>query len=48
MVNGVDLSGTCLGFVPKDKVITGQDVKAGDLIISLSSSGMHSNGLTLA
>jgi phosphoribosylformylglycinamidine cyclo-ligase len=48
MVNGVDLSGTCLGFVPKNKVITGQNVKAGDLIVSLSSSGIHSNGLTLA
>ncbi|MCL2143510.1 MAG: phosphoribosylformylglycinamidine cyclo-ligase [Methanomassiliicoccaceae archaeon] len=48
MVNGVDVSGTCLGFVRKDKVITGQDVNEGDLIISLASSGIHSNGLTLA
>jgi len=48
MVNGVDLSGTCLGFVNKKKVITGQDVKAGDVIVSLASSGIHSNGLTLA
>ena len=48
MVNGVDLSGTCLGFVPKDKVITGQDCKEGDLIVTLTSSGIHSNGLTLA
>jgi phosphoribosylformylglycinamidine cyclo-ligase len=48
MVNGVDLSGTCLGFVPKDKVITGQTCKKGDLIVTLKSSGIHSNGLTLA
>lgn len=48
MVNGLDLSGTCLGYVPKDKVITGQKCTEGDLIIALKSSGIHSNGLTLA
>jgi phosphoribosylformylglycinamidine cyclo-ligase len=48
MVKCVDLSGTCLGFVSKKKVITGQEVNAGDLIVSLASSGVHSNGLTLA
>ena len=48
MVNGVDLSGTCLGFVPKDRIITGQACRKGDVIVSLRSSGIHSNGLTLA
>ncbi len=48
MVNGVDLSGTCLGFVPKEKIVTGKDCEPGDLIVSLKSSGIHSNGLTLA
>ena len=48
MVKGVDLSGTCLGFVNKKKVITGQGVNEGDLIVSLASTGIHSNGLTLA
>ena len=48
MVNGLDLSGTCLGFVPKDKVVTGQTCKEGDVIVTLKSSGIHSNGLTLA
>ena len=48
MVNGLDLSGTCLGFVPKDKVVTGQACKDGDVIVTLKSSGIHSNGLTLA
>jgi len=48
LVKGVDLSGTCLGYVSKSKVITGQEVNDGDLIISLRSSGIHSNGLTLA
>ena len=47
MVNGVD-SGTCLGFVPKDRIITGQACRKGDVIVSLRSSGIHSNGLTLA
>ena len=48
MVNGVDLSGTCLGYVPKNKVVTGQDCREGDVIVTLRSSGIHSNGLTLA
>lgn len=48
MVNGLDLSGTCLGYVDKDKVVTGQDCTEGDLIVALESSGIHSNGLTLA
>ncbi|MDR0778398.1 MAG: phosphoribosylformylglycinamidine cyclo-ligase [Methanomassiliicoccaceae archaeon] len=48
MVKSVDLSGTCLGFVNKKNVITGQDVSSGDSIISLAASGVHSNGLTLA
>ncbi len=48
MVNGVDLSGTCLGYVPKDKIVTGQKCTEGDVIVSLKSSGIHSNGLTLA
>lgn len=48
IVNGVDLSGTCMGYVEKDKVITGSECAEGDLIIGLESSGIHSNGLTLA
>lgn len=48
IINGVDLSGTCLGHVQKNKIITGENCEEGDLIISLRSSGIHSNGLTLA
>jgi len=48
LVKGVDVSGTCLGYVNKKKVITGQEVNEGDLIVSLESSCVHSNGLTLA
>ncbi|MBR3409347.1 MAG: phosphoribosylformylglycinamidine cyclo-ligase [Candidatus Methanomethylophilaceae archaeon] len=48
IINGVDLSGTCLGYVEKDRIITGDKCEEGDLIVSLRSSGIHSNGLTLA
>ena len=48
IINGVDLSGTCLGYVEKDRIITGDKREEGDLIVSLRSSGIHSNGLTLA
>ena len=48
MVNGLDLSGTCLGTVDKDKIITGETCEKGDLIVALQASGLHSNGLTLA
>lgn len=43
-----DLSGTALGFVKKDQVITGSTIAAGDVILGLESSGIHSNGLSLA
>ncbi len=48
IINGVDLSGTCMGYVDKDRIITGDACREGDLIVSLRSSGIHSNGLTLA
>ena len=48
IVNGVDLSGTCMGYVEKDRVVTGEACEEGDLIVGLRSSGIHSNGLTLA
>ncbi|MDD1746416.1 MAG: phosphoribosylformylglycinamidine cyclo-ligase [Methanomassiliicoccales archaeon] len=48
MVKGVDLSGSCLGFVDKDRIVTGADIEIGDVIIGLPSSGVHSNGMTLA
>ncbi len=46
--NGFDLAGTALGFVRKDMVVTGESVVAGDAVVGLASSGVHSNGLTLA
>lgn len=45
---GVDLVGMCAGLVPLDKVNVGQEVRRGDAILGLASSGIHSNGLTLA
>ena len=48
IVKGVDLSGSALGFLTKERLVTGADVKVGDAIIGLRSSGVHSNGLTLA
>lgn len=43
-----DIAGTTLGFVKKDEIIDGSEVSAGDKIIGLPSSGIHSNGFTLA
>jgi phosphoribosylformylglycinamidine cyclo-ligase len=48
MVKGIDIAGTVLAIVKKDEVISGKDVKKGDVIIGLRSSGIHSNGLSLA
>jgi len=48
LVTGLDLSGTCLGAVRMDRIITGQDCRPGDAIVGLPSSGVHSNGLSLA
>jgi phosphoribosylformylglycinamidine cyclo-ligase len=45
---GFDLVGACFGTVPLDRVITGAHVEPGDAIVGLPSSGVHSNGLTLA
>lgn len=48
LVNGIDIAGTVLAIVKKDEIITGKDVKVGDVIVGLRSSGIHSNGLSLA
>ncbi|AFK22115.1 phosphoribosylformylglycinamidine cyclo-ligase [Pyrococcus sp. ST04] len=48
LVNGYDLAGTAIGVVKKDEVVTGEKIKPGDAVIGISSSGIHSNGLTLA
>lgn len=44
---GFDLVGMCVGIVNKDKIITGEKIEAGDIVIGLESNGLHSNGYTL-
>jgi phosphoribosylformylglycinamidine cyclo-ligase len=48
LVKGFDLAGTAIGVVDKDKVITGMNIKLGDVIVAVPSSGLHSNGYSLA
>jgi len=43
-----DVAGFCVGIVDKAKIIDGSRVKAGDAVIALPSSGLHSNGYSLA
>ncbi len=48
IVKGLDLAGMILGVVNIDEIITGEGIEVGDVVIGLKSSGIHSNGLTLA
>ena len=43
-----DLAGFIVGVVDRDKIITGKDVKPGDVLIGLPSTGLHTNGYSLA
>lgn len=42
-----DLAGFTVGVVDKKDMITGQDLKAGDILIGIASTGVHSNGFSL-
>ena len=42
-----DLAGFAVGIVDKKKLITGEKTKAGDVLIGIASSGVHSNGFSL-
>jgi phosphoribosylformylglycinamidine cyclo-ligase len=48
IVTGHELGGSCVGLVHLDAIVTGADVRPGDPVIGLPSSGLHSNGYTLA
>ena len=45
---GFDLVGFCVGLVELDAVVTGDRIEPGDTLIGIPSSGIHSNGLSLA
>ena len=45
--NEYDLAGFAVGVVEKDELITGENIKAGDTLIGIASSGVHSNGFSL-
>jgi phosphoribosylformylglycinamidine cyclo-ligase len=48
LVRGVDISGACFGTVALEEIVDGAAVRPGDAVIGLPSSGIHSNGYTLA
>jgi phosphoribosylformylglycinamidine cyclo-ligase len=48
LVRGVDVSGACFGTVALDAIVDGSAVQPGDVVIGLPSTGLHSNGYTLA
>ena len=48
LVKGFDIAGSCFGTVALDGIIDGSAVAPGDAVIGLPSSGIHSNGYTLA
>jgi phosphoribosylformylglycinamidine cyclo-ligase len=43
----LDLAATCVGVVERDEAIDGSAVRAGDVLVGLAASGLHSNGFSL-
>ena len=43
----LDFAGTCVGIVERDDIIDGSRCRAGDLVVGLPSSGLHTNGFSL-
>jgi phosphoribosylformylglycinamidine cyclo-ligase len=46
--HGIDLVGAAIGVVPRDQILTGESIEPGDVVLGVPSSGLHSNGFTLA
>jgi phosphoribosylformylglycinamidine cyclo-ligase len=46
--HGFDLVGFCVGLVDLDAIVTGATIEPGDAVVGIPSSGIHSNGLSLA
>jgi phosphoribosylformylglycinamidine cyclo-ligase len=47
-IGDYDLSGTIVGIVEKAKIIKGENIASGDVLIGIPSSGLHTNGYSLA
>tara|TARA_B100001173_G_scaffold100894_1_gene87404 strand:- start:851 stop:1786 length:936 start_codon:yes stop_codon:yes gene_type:complete len=45
--NDYDLAGFCTGIVEKNEIVDGSNIRPGDVVIGIESSGLHSNGYTL-
>ena len=45
--NDYDLAGFCTGIVEKNDIVDGSNIRPGDVVIGIESSGLHSNGYTL-
>ncbi|HYH60444.1 MAG TPA: phosphoribosylformylglycinamidine cyclo-ligase [Solirubrobacterales bacterium] len=48
VVSGIELGGSAIGLVDLDEIVIGDRIEPGDALIGLPSSGLHSNGYTLA
>ena len=48
IIKDFDIAGCGIGFVDVDKIITGENIQAGDVLIGIESNGIHSNGYSLA
>jgi len=46
-IDEYDLAGFCVGMADGDKLVDGSAIKAGDVLIGVASSGLHSNGFSL-
>ena len=48
IIKDFDLAGTGIGFVDVDKIISGENIQPGNVLIGINSNGIHSNGYSLA